>query len=78
LTGDQVFFYSFAQAWCSKQSVKAERMQAVTDPHSPNEFRINGAIHNAMDFGQVFQCKPGSKMTPPTSKRCLVWVNANK
>jgi len=73
LSGPKVFFYSFAQAWCTKQSVKAERLQALTDPHSPSRFRINGAVMNSNPFAKAFKCKSGDKMSP--KKRNLVWSN---
>jgi len=71
--GNQVFFYAFAQAWCAKQSVKSERLQALTDPHSPNKFRINGAVMNSKPFSEAFKCKTGDKMSP--KKRNVVWTN---
>jgi predicted metalloendopeptidase len=75
-TGDQVYFYSFAQSWCTQQAVKSERQQAATDPHAPSEFRVNGAVKNSVDFAAAFQCKPGTKMNP--KKRCLVWAPEEK
>jgi len=71
-TGQQLYFLAFAQSWCGKQKVKAERMQAVTDPHSPNKFRINGAVVNTPAFAEAFGCKAGTKMNP--QKKCLVWT----
>jgi len=72
-SGDQLFFYAFAQAWCGKQSPKAERMQMVTDPHSPNAFRVNGAVSNSPAFASAFKCKPKAKMNP--EKKCAVWTS---
>jgi len=73
LTGPQLFFYSFGQIWCNKQTEKAERMQAVTDVHAPGRFRVNGALQNTPAFAQAFGCKVGSKMNPGKG-RCLVWT----
>jgi len=72
-SGEQLFFYSFAQAWCEKQTVRAERQQAVTDPHSPNKFRVNGPVRNTAGFAKAFGCKAGSKMSPIRGQ-CLVWT----
>jgi len=78
LTGDQVFFYGFAQSWCTKQAVKAERQQVVTDPHAPSEFRVAGAVANSPAFAQAFGCSAGTKMNPDPKKRCLVWTEHEK
>lgn len=72
-SGAQLFFYSMAQAWCTIQDPKAERLQSVTDPHPPSQFRINGVAQNSADFAKTFNCKVGSKMNPGPGKRCVVW-----
>jgi len=74
-TGDQLFFYSFGQAWCTKQAVKSMRLQALTDPHAPSQFRVNGAVKNFAAFAKAFKCKAGTKMNPGKGKRCMVWWN---
>lgn len=72
-TGEQLFFYGFSQSWCTVQKTKSERQQAVTDVHSPAQFRVNGALANHPAFAKAFGCKAGSKMNPGPEKRCLVW-----
>src|SRR5690606_29375939 len=44
LTGDQRFFLAWAQVWRSAQREEAGRQRLLTDPHSPEEFRTNGAV----------------------------------
>jgi len=73
LTGAQLFFYGFAQSWCTKQAVKSERLQSTTDAHAPSEFRVKGAVLNSPAFAEAFSCPVGSKMNPGPKKRCLVW-----
>jgi predicted metalloendopeptidase len=46
-------------------------MLAVTDPHSPAKWRVNGIMVNVPEFAQAFACKPGAPLNPP--KRCRVW-----
>jgi endothelin-converting enzyme/putative endopeptidase len=70
-TPRQRFFVAYAQSWCSNQTAAARRLQALTDPHSPAEFRVNGVVRNLPEFGQAFACKPGRAMTP--AKACRVW-----
>jgi len=76
-SGDQVFFYAMAQGWCSKTTAKAQRQSAVTDVHSPSEFRINGPLRNTPAFAKAFNCPQGSKMNPPQEEQCPVWWDDN-
>ena len=46
-------------------------MRAVTDPHSPYEFRVNGVVSNMPEFRQAFSCKAGQPMVRANS--CKVW-----
>jgi len=50
---------------------KKKRMGATVDPHSPDEFRINGVVANMPEFGQAFSCKPGDPMMRVNA--CRVW-----
>jgi predicted metalloendopeptidase len=70
-TGPQRFYIAFAQNWCENSRPAAVREQVLTDPHSPDHFRANGAIVNQPGFAAAFSCKPGSPMVPTTS--CRVW-----
>ncbi|HTX77311.1 MAG TPA: M13 family metallopeptidase, partial [Terracidiphilus sp.] len=38
----QQFFLAFGQNWCGELRPERARLQVQTDPHSPNEFRVNG------------------------------------
>lgn len=68
---NQQFFLGFAQAWCSKFREEEVRRRAVTDPHAPPRFRVNGPLSNLPEFSAAFQCAPGSKMQAATP--CVVW-----
>jgi putative endopeptidase len=46
-------------------------MQVQTDPHSPQQFRVNGVVRNMSEFGQAFDCKQGQTMEP--ENMCRVW-----
>ena len=65
------FFLAYGESWCGQWSDPALRMLVQTNPHSPNQFRVNGVLRNVPEFQQAFQCKPGSPMAP--EKRCRVW-----
>lgn len=73
LTPEQRFFVGFAQWDCSHARPEYERVKALTDPHSPGRYRINGVAINMPEFEQAFHCKPGQKMVKPDAERCKVW-----
>jgi putative endopeptidase len=70
-TPEQQLFLAFGQVWCQNATPETLRLRAVTDPHSPGRWRVNGPISDNEDFGNVFQCTPGSKMNPV--QKCVVW-----
>lgn len=71
LSNEQLFFVSFAQAWCVKARPETERVLALTDTHSPPRYRVNGTLINTAAFGEAFACAEGSPMRPKSS--CTVW-----
>jgi len=73
LTPDQRYFVGFAQWACENDRPEDLRVRAVTDPHSPAKYRVNGVVVNMPEFGQAFGCKPGSPMVKPADKVCKVW-----
>ena len=70
-TGLQRFYIAFAQNWCENPRPEQVRNQVLTDPHSPDHFRANGAIVNQPGFAPAFNCKKGSAMAP--ADNCRVW-----
>jgi putative endopeptidase len=70
-TAPQRFYIAYAQNWCENARPESVRTQVLTDPHSPNHFRANGAIVNQPGFAAAFGCKKGSPMVPVNS--CRVW-----
>ena len=73
LTPDQRFFIGLAQWACENQRPENQRVNAVTDPHSPGKYRINGVVVNMPEFGKAFGCKAGQPMIKPDDKVCRVW-----
>ena len=73
LTPDQRFFVGFAQWACENDRPEDLRARAITDPHSPAKYRINGVVVNMPEFGAAFSCKPGSPMVKPADQVCKVW-----
>jgi endothelin-converting enzyme/putative endopeptidase len=73
LTPDQRFFVGFAQWACQNDRPEDLRVKAITDPHSPAKYRINGVVVNMPQFAPAFGCKPGSPMVKPSDKVCRIW-----
>ncbi|HEX3875870.1 MAG TPA: M13 family metallopeptidase [Bryobacteraceae bacterium] len=70
-TPEQRFFLGFAQVWCESSSPQAARAAALTDPHSPGRFRVNGTLQNMPEFQQAFSCKAPQPMV--SENACHVW-----
>ena len=70
-TSPQRFYIGFAQNYCENARPEQVRNQVLTDPHSPDHFRANGAIVNQPGFAAAFSCKKGTPMVPADS--CRVW-----
>ena len=73
LTPEQRFFVGLAQWACGDQRPESKRVNAVTDPHSPLEYRIKGVVVNIPEFAAAFSCKPGQPMVKDEDKVCRVW-----
>ncbi|HEX6362077.1 MAG TPA: M13-type metalloendopeptidase, partial [Albitalea sp.] len=67
----QRFFIGMAQWGCSNERPEALRLQALTDVHAPNRYRINGVVANMPEFARAFACRPGQAMV--RARRCRVW-----
>ena len=73
LTPDQRFFIGFAQWDCANERPEDMRMRAMTDPHSPARYRIDGVVVNMPEFSSAFSCKAGQPMVKPEAEICRVW-----
>ena len=72
-TGDQRFFIAFAQAWQGKSREGAERSQLLSDPHSPEKYRVDGIVRNFDPWYKAFNVQPGDKLYLPPDQRVHVW-----
>jgi putative endopeptidase len=73
LTGEQRFFMGWAQGWREKMRDQRSLQLLTVDPHSPPEFRANGAAINHDGFHEAFKTKPGDKMFKPSEERIRIW-----
>ena len=70
-TPEQRFFLGFAQIWCENMAPQESRTRAMTDPHSPGRYRVNGTLQNSPEFQKAFSCKAGQPMV--SANACRVW-----
>ncbi|MES2098022.1 MAG: M13 family metallopeptidase [Pseudomonadota bacterium] len=72
-TGDQRFFIAYAQSWQGKAREGALRAQLLSNPHSPEEYRVNGIVRNMDAWYAAFGVKPGDKLYLAPADRVRVW-----
>ncbi|QYC09956.1 M13 family metallopeptidase [Brevundimonas nasdae] len=72
-TGDQRFFYGWAQVWQSKYRDEALKQQVATDPHSAAQFRVIGPLRNVDAWYDAFEVKPGTKYYLTPDERVRLW-----
>jgi putative endopeptidase len=70
-TPDQRFFIGFAQWACENERPENLRANAITNPHSPGKYRVNGVVANLPQFQQAFACRGGQPMV--SGRPCKVW-----
>jgi endothelin-converting enzyme/putative endopeptidase len=70
-TPEQRFFIGMAQWACGDERAENKRLDAVTNEHSPNQYRINGVVANMPQFGHAFSCKVGQPMMRQNA--CRIW-----
>ncbi len=70
-TPQQRFFLAYGQIWCQNVTDQEARKRALTDPHSPGRWRVNGAVQNSSAFQEAFGCKAGQPMV--SENACRVW-----
>ncbi len=70
-TPEQRVFLGWAQQWCESSRPEAERLKAATNPHSANQYRVNGVVSNMPEFQKAFSCRADSAMVRATM--CRVW-----
>ena len=70
-TAPQRFYVAFAQNFCENARPESIRSLVLTDPHPPDQIRVDGVIQNQPGFGPAFGCKKPTPMVPANS--CRVW-----
>jgi putative endopeptidase len=73
LTGDQRFFLSWAQVWQGLYRDAQLRKQVLSDPHSPPQFRVNGAVRNLDAWYAAFAVKSTDRLYLAPEERVRIW-----
>jgi endothelin-converting enzyme/putative endopeptidase len=71
LTPEQRFFIAYGESWCGTFTPEVLRLLVQSNPHAPNEFRVNGVVSNMPEFQRAFGCKKGQPMV--RANACHVW-----
>lgn len=72
-TGAQRFFLGWAQVWRSKNREEALLARLKADPHSPEEFRVNGVVRNMDAWYDAFGVTEGDALYLPPEDRVSIW-----
>jgi putative endopeptidase len=73
LTGDQRFFLAFAHSWREKRREAAIREMVVSNPHSPEQYRVNGVLRNVDPWYRAFAVQPDDKLYLDPTVRVHIW-----
>ena len=49
------------------------RQRILTDPHSAEEFRVNGVVRNIDAWYRAFNVQPGDRLYLPPEQRVHIW-----
>ncbi|CAG2108774.1 unnamed protein product [Medioppia subpectinata] len=70
-TGQQLYFLSHANVWCSLWRPEALKTQIEYNPHSPGKYRVNVPVSNFKPFSDAYKCSPESRMN--RKDKCVLW-----
>ena len=72
-TPEQRFFLSWARVWAGNARPEYLDMVITTDPHSPNNARVNAALPHINAWSDAFKIKKSDKLYIPAKKRAQIW-----
>jgi predicted metalloendopeptidase len=73
MTGEQRFYFGYAQVWRVKMRDALSLQLLTGDPHSPGRFRADGASINQDGFHEAFGTKAGDGMWKAPADRIRLW-----
>jgi putative endopeptidase len=72
-TPEQRFFLAYAQSYRQHNRPAYLRTRVTVDPHSPEQWRVNGPLSNMPEFAAAFGCRPGDPMVRPAEVVPHIW-----
>jgi predicted metalloendopeptidase len=72
-TPEQRFFLAYAQGYRTHWRPEMLRTRVKVDPHSPDQWRVNGPLSDFPAFAAAFGCKPGDPMVRPRELVAEIW-----
>ncbi len=72
-TPEQRFFLGASLFERELSRPEFEKMQVLTDPHSPSIFRVNGPLSNIPEFYEAFGVAKGDKLYREPKDRAKIW-----
>jgi predicted metalloendopeptidase len=72
-SGEERFFIGNAQASRLKWRDQFMELLVKSDPHSPDQFRVNGVMSNMKDFYSTYNVKEGDELYLPEADRVSIW-----
>ena len=74
LTGDQRFYLAYSQSWRQKNRDATERARLLSNPHSPEDYRVNGVVRNDDNWYAAFpEIRESDKYYLAPDKRVHLW-----
>jgi putative endopeptidase len=72
-TPEQRFFIAYAQSYRQHNRRAFLRTRVTLDPHSPEQWRVDGPLSNMPEFASAFGCKPGDPMVRSPEVVPRIW-----
>jgi putative endopeptidase len=72
-TGEQRVFLGYSQVWRRLYREESLRRRIATDPHSPAEYRTNGAVRNVPEWYEAFDVQEGDALYLAPEERVKIW-----
>ena len=73
LSAAQRFFISYAGAWRTKWRPEMVELLMASDPHSPDEFRVNQIVRNIDQFYDAFGVTATDELWLDPAERVSIW-----
>ncbi len=73
LSALQRFFIAYAGSWRTKWRPEMVELLMASDPHSPDEFRVNQIVRNIDQFYDAFGVTPTDELWLDPAERVSIW-----